>query len=610
MAQPNDDGQVLLDAQRTFPFTVASAIRRYRIASHDQRQQYDLILQAAENLIVMSATIALSWCRMHALAPEGVQTWCRRVDQGGLILGIWLGAARDGAIAARNAGVDTLGLGDAFDPPRGSARLVTALNKIVDARNVKAHSGAPSAKEVSERIQTIEPLLAAALRALTPVLDQVLVVTIEQSEKRRGADAARSVARIAMGDNPEFEALELTTPEPLPIHAAFLIQEGHLPLDLTPFLVADECDTCGRSELFHAHKLAGKNLLMQSPLTTHKVREAGLAHTLEAFVAQSVPPEEVEPQAAPNVREAAEPPGQDHQVPEGGSDEDAAESFWRTYFERISQDRSNWTARRTPDAANWLALAAGLKNARIEVALRKGHVRHALRAGDYYDAISARRDAFERAYGRPLQFEAGSERRAPWIGERLDVDWQRPVAHAGVVDWLVDAGDRMRSAVTALQAGADWSQVEEELETARLDRDPMSLAEIFSLKSLAEVPQEISVDRIKAIATKGGLEHAFVEILSAATSLGLYLRPYKWSVMCTPPENKGRMLVFVRPHVTRSPYLEMTYRSELLADRMELDEQEVRAALGPPRREIRTLEEAQEFRAGVRRLLDRPASAG
>jgi hypothetical protein len=67
-----------------------------------------------------------------------------------------------------------------------------------------------------------------------------------------------------------------------------------------------------------------------------------------------------------------------------------------------------------------------------------------------YEALQARQDELEKAYGRPLQWEPLPNRRASRIADYTDAEVTQEDRHDEFITFLIDAGERMRRALDAV----------------------------------------------------------------------------------------------------------------------------------------------------------------
>jgi hypothetical protein len=69
-------------------------------------------------------------------------------------------------------------------------------------------------------------------------------------------------------------------------------------------------------------------------------------------------------------------------------------------------------------------------------------------------ALHARRAEFEAAYGRPLEWEPMEGRKACRIFEPSERDVQDESRHEKCIDFFIDAGERFRRAIGAVDGGS------------------------------------------------------------------------------------------------------------------------------------------------------------
>lgn len=98
-----------------------------------------------------------------------------------------------------------------------------------------------------------------------------------------------------------------------------------------------------------------------------------------------------------------------------------------------------------------------------------------------------------------------------------------------------------------------------------------------SATSLGSNGEEI--ERLFALAEHNGIGEEFKRIFNAATSVGLYPRTYKWSIMYTPPTNKTRVLIcaWVKP---KSGMLDIYIGSQAFPEFYPISEKSVVGFLG------------------------------
>jgi hypothetical protein len=139
--------------------------------------------------------------------------------------------------------------------------------------------------------------------------------------------------------------------------------------------------------------------------------------------------------------------------------------FWTRYLERVHQEHPGWTNARKPGTSNWLAMPSPFKGGPFYSASFTGgsKMRHEL----YIDAVDpayvealyqfleTRREAIEASYGRPLAWEPLPDRRASRVADYRDGDVANAPDHEAYIDWLFDAGVRLRAALT--EPAKEWA---------------------------------------------------------------------------------------------------------------------------------------------------------
>ena len=133
--------------------------------------------------------------------------------------------------------------------------------------------------------------------------------------------------------------------------------------------------------------------------------------------------------------------------------------FWDTYLSRVKARHPDWSNAR-PSTQSWLWMAAPIRACGLSSSFAAaGKIRHEL----YIDAQSAERstarfegllrqkEVLEAAYGRPLTWEPLLGRRACRIADYRDGAITRMSEHDAYMDFFLDAGERMRNALAAVQ---------------------------------------------------------------------------------------------------------------------------------------------------------------
>ncbi len=134
-------------------------------------------------------------------------------------------------------------------------------------------------------------------------------------------------------------------------------------------------------------------------------------------------------------------------------------AFWAKYLERLHQTHPDWTTSSVAPTANWMSMRSPLKGTFFSNSFSTGgKLRHELYidTGDtgttdaIYQALQARQDEIEKAYGRPLQWEPLPNRRATRIADYTDAEVTQEDRHDEFITFLIDAGERMRRAMAAV----------------------------------------------------------------------------------------------------------------------------------------------------------------
>jgi hypothetical protein len=263
----NDRAELLRLVSQEYPYPVAQAARRLQ-AAHSPGERFDEAFQLGKTVIVTLGTVALSLCAYEALQPGGVHTWYRQFTSQTVSLGVWLGAARDGARAAHRNGKPLAGMARALGSEASALRR--DLEALVDLRNQflgdkSAVRGDAAKREV---LTTYEPRLLDALRG-ADFLRRMSFVWIISSELQRDSGTFRTRARRMRGSDPVFMLDTFDSPVPLLTRTPYLLQQNAAELELTPFLKLADCSACGGPELYYLNRRQGRRFLFTSFVNTH-----------------------------------------------------------------------------------------------------------------------------------------------------------------------------------------------------------------------------------------------------------------------------------------------------------------------------------------------------
>ncbi|HZJ02722.1 MAG TPA: DUF4268 domain-containing protein [Thermoleophilia bacterium] len=141
----------------------------------------------------------------------------------------------------------------------------------------------------------------------------------------------------------------------------------------------------------------------------------------------------------------------------GGSERAAMYvQFWTRFLERLREEHPEWSRTRKPPSANWLAMPSPIRGTGFNAAFTTGQrLRHELYidTGDshttleLFKSLEDQRENLENAYGRELTYEELPRRRACRIAEYKHGDVEQTERHNEFIEWLLDAGERLRSAL-------------------------------------------------------------------------------------------------------------------------------------------------------------------
>jgi hypothetical protein len=148
--------------------------------------------------------------------------------------------------------------------------------------------------------------------------------------------------------------------------------------------------------------------------------------------------------------------------PATGARAEMYRQFWAKLLDRIKSQHPSWTRASAP-AQNWLWLAAPIRGCGLNPVFgAQGRIRQELyidRTGPeqcraVFDALYARREEFEAAYGRALDWDPLEGRKACRISDPADGAVQDEAKHDNLVEFFIDAGERFRKAISAVDGAS------------------------------------------------------------------------------------------------------------------------------------------------------------
>ncbi len=123
-----------------------------------------------------------------------------------------------------------------------------------------------------------------------------------------------------------------------------------------------------------------------------------------------------------------------------------------------------------------------------------------------------------------------------------------------------------------------------------------------------ETSEQATAEEICGIADSQGIGKEFRSIKEAAEQLGLPVRPYKHSIMYTPPQNRSRML-FTADAIPRPGGLRLYSYAKAFAEYFPVSEEEALNGLGPDGWQELDHTAVEGFITGLKRLLGNSGEA-
>ncbi len=197
----------------------------------------------------------------------------------GVTSGHWhevLRTAREASVTHMNA---LPGLLAGVRQEKGGRGLLSELRLLLEERNRWAHGAGPqNPADAANRVATLLPALEGAL-VRAKFLAEIPWVLVRSGSYRRVQSVFAVTVGRAMGDHPEFEAQQITSPIPLADDTFYALTPAG-PIDLTPFVVIRYCDICQQPEVCHADRLMPEGVALKSFGRGHVIFDPGLEEEL------------------------------------------------------------------------------------------------------------------------------------------------------------------------------------------------------------------------------------------------------------------------------------------------------------------------------------------
>lgn len=250
-------------------FAVAGDLRRRRDAAH-------VFLQTA---VVTLGAIAVCWCRRRQVEVPALAHWER--GSKGLSWGHWWNVGRAVAkILQTESGDDPYArLSDLY------ANAGPGLDQYLPLRNVEAHGGQQRTDaDIRAALANLEPLVEQVYTALSQSTWLHLAQVISVSQARSQGTYTIHM-RDMTGSDPQFPVVTKTCCRAWPNEALICYPYAELEdaLELSPFLVYEQCDQCSGPELFYLTKARKARTEYRSVERGHLLEgEIGLADIVSA----------------------------------------------------------------------------------------------------------------------------------------------------------------------------------------------------------------------------------------------------------------------------------------------------------------------------------------
>jgi hypothetical protein len=252
------ESAALTRARRELPYPIARAARLVQQTT-DPKDTYEAVMMAAETTTTILGITAIAWAREYGVVTPALEQVQQAFVTRGASWGHWADAFASLDLPVHQRADDALpGMGDALKKPaKGKPGMASDLKEFNEERNRRAHNSGPRNKvEAAERAAAYFPVLERVLER-SSFLAQAPWILVRDTKLRRRENDFLVHASRAMGDHPDFEFVELTTPQAL-AEEVFYLQTPTRFIDLTPLVVMRQCPTCHQQEVAFADKVDPK----------------------------------------------------------------------------------------------------------------------------------------------------------------------------------------------------------------------------------------------------------------------------------------------------------------------------------------------------------------
>ncbi len=141
----------------------------------------------------------------------------------------------------------------------------------------------------------------------------------------------------------------------------------------------------------------------------------------------------------------------------GGAKAELYREFWTKLLDRMKAEHPTWT-RASPPAQNWLWISSPIRGCGVNhvfghrVARNELYIDRATpeECHEVFDRLHDRKDEFESAYGRQLDWDRMEGRKACKISEQRPADVANTAEHPQYVDFFMDGATRFRNAIASV----------------------------------------------------------------------------------------------------------------------------------------------------------------